>query len=431
MGLKKMMVGLLGSVIAIGGFLEVATADLKFPMLVYRTGAYAPNGIPNADGFVDYYKMINARDGGIGGEKIVFPECETGYKTQVGVECYEKHKDGAMVFQPMSTGITYQLIPKASADGVTVYSTGYGRTSAKNGKVFKWIFNAPATYWDGASIAVRHILKQNMGNIKGKKIALVYHNSAYGKEPIRTLQVLAKKHGYKLILLPVDHPGQEQKATWLKIRKQRPNYVLMWGWGVMNQVAIKSAASIKFPMENFIGIWWSGSENDVLPAGAGAHGYKALTFNAPGTDYQVHKDIKKYVHDKGEASGDGSHFGTVLYNRGLFQAMVQVEAARVAQKIHGTSKITPAMYRDGMENVDLNAKRMEELGFKNFAPPFKNTCENHGGSGLAAVQQWDAKAKKWNMITEYMYGDAAVVNKLIAEDSTKYAKEQKIAMRCN
>ena len=50
-----MMVGLLGSVIAIGGFLEVATADLKFPMLVYRTGAYAPNGIPNADGFVDYY----------------------------------------------------------------------------------------------------------------------------------------------------------------------------------------------------------------------------------------------------------------------------------------------------------------------------------------------------------------------------------------
>ena len=58
-------------------------------------------------------------------------------------------------------------------------------------------------------------------------------------------------------------------------------------------------------MENFIGIWWSGSENDVLPAGQGAHGYKSLTFNAPGTNYQVHRDIKKYVHDKGEASGDG------------------------------------------------------------------------------------------------------------------------------
>ena len=83
MGLKKMMVGFLGSVIAIGGFLEVATADLKFPMLVYRTGAYAPNGIPNADGFVDYYKMINARDGGIGGEKIVFPDVKQDIKLKL------------------------------------------------------------------------------------------------------------------------------------------------------------------------------------------------------------------------------------------------------------------------------------------------------------------------------------------------------------
>ena len=92
--------------------------------------------------------------------------------------------------------------------------------------------------------------------------------------------------------------------------------------------------------------------------------------------------------------------------------MVQVEAARVAQKIHGTSKITAAMYRDGMEAVDLSAERMAEIGFKDFAPPFKNTCENHGGSGLAAVQQWDAKNKKWNMITEYMYGDADVGSKI-------------------
>ena len=110
---------------------------------------------------------------------------------------------------------------------------------------------------------------------------------------------------------------------------------------------------------------------------------------------------------------------------------LEVEAAVVAQKIHGTSKITPAMYRDGMEAVDLSAERMAELGFKDFAPPFKNSCENHGGSGLAAVQQWDAKAKKWSLITEYMYGDKSITEKLIAEDSAKYAAEQKIAERCN
>jgi branched-chain amino acid transport system substrate-binding protein len=90
MRIKQLLIGMTATVIAVSSYVEMAIADLKFPMLVYRTGAYAPNGIPNADGFVDYYKMINARDGGIGGEKILHPECETGYKTQVGVECYEK-----------------------------------------------------------------------------------------------------------------------------------------------------------------------------------------------------------------------------------------------------------------------------------------------------------------------------------------------------
>ena len=77
------------------------------------------------------------------------------------------------------------------------------------------------------------------------------------------------------MLLPVDHPGQEQKSQWLQIRREKPDYVIMYGWGVMNQVAVQEAANIRFNMENFIGIWWSGSENDVLPAGDAANGYKA------------------------------------------------------------------------------------------------------------------------------------------------------------
>ena len=31
-----------------------------FPVLVYRTGAYAPNGVPWANGKQDYLKLINA-----------------------------------------------------------------------------------------------------------------------------------------------------------------------------------------------------------------------------------------------------------------------------------------------------------------------------------------------------------------------------------
>src|SRR3546814_5493573 len=96
---------------------------------------------------------------------------------------------------------------------------------------------------------------------------------------------------------PVASPGLEQKATWLQIGRQfRPDWTLMWGWGVMNSTAIKEAAAVGYPMEKFIGIWWSGSENDVMPAGDAATGYKSLGFHAPGTDFPAIQDIRSEEH---------------------------------------------------------------------------------------------------------------------------------------
>ena len=409
-----------------------AMADLVIPNLSYRTGPYAAGGTPYADGFNDYFTLLNERDGGIGGEKVQVPECETAYNTEKGVECYEATKgNGALVYNPLSTGITYQLIPKVSADHISLYTPGYGRTSAANGKVFEWVFNYPANYWDGASVAITYLLEQNGGSLEGKKIALVYHNSAYGKEPIRTLTDLAKKHGFELTEIPVDHPGQEQKSQWLQIRREKPDYVLMWGWGVMNQVAVQEAANIKFPMENFIGIWWSGSENDVVPAGDGANGYKSLAMHGTGMDYPVYTDMKKYVLDAGKASGAGDQVGSVLYSRGMYAAMVIAEAARKAQEIAGTPAINATQMRDGFENLEITEARMVELGLPNFGQPFAATCADHGGPGAAMVQQWDATTKKWTLVTGFIAPDMEVLDPLVAEDSAAYAKEAGITERCN
>ena len=409
-----------------------AMADLVFPSLSYRTGPYASGGIPFADGYADYFTLLNERDGGIGGVPARILECETGYNTEKGVECYESTKgEGSLVYQPLSTGITYQLIPKATADDIPIHSMGYGRTSAKNGDVFSHVFNYPANYWDGASGAVNYLLESNGNDISGKKIALVYHNSAYGKEPIRTLEELSKKHGFELLPLAVDHPGQEQKSQWLQIRRERPDFVLMWGWGVMNQVAIQEAANIRYPMENFIGIWWSGSENDVLPAGDAANGYKALTFHGVGSDFPVFDDIQKYVVDAGKAAGAGDQIGTVLYNRGLYAAMLAAEAAKTAQGIHGTAEITPAMMRDGMEALEINEAKMAELGLPNFGPIFNVSCGNHGGDALVGVTQWDASAGTWSLISEFKPTDGEIIGALIDEDSAAYAAENNIGSNCN
>ena len=111
--------------------------------------------------------------------------------------------------------------------------------------------------------------------------------------------------------------------------------------------------------------------------------------------------------------------------------MLASEAVRAAQKIHGVSDITPAMMRDGMENLKIDQARRTEMGFENFTSEINVSCENHGGPGLGAIQQWDANSGTWSLITDFVGSDRAVVDALIEEDSSAYAAENNIADQCS
>jgi branched-chain amino acid transport system substrate-binding protein len=397
--------------------------EIFIPLLVYRTGPYAPSGIPIANGFVDYFSLLNERDGGINGVKIAWEECETQYDTKQGVECYERLKGkGSALVNPYSTGITYQLIPKAPVDKVPVFSMGYGMSASSDGRWFPWVFNFPTNYWSQASAVVRYIGQQEGGleKLKGKKIVHIYHNSPYGKEANPTLEDLSKKYQFELTMLAVDHPGQEQKSTWLQVRRINPDWIFMSGWGVMNQVAVKEASAINFKMDRFIGNWWSATEADVVPAGDGAKGYRGATFHAPGTAFKVHQDITKYVYDKGKGAGKKEAMGEALYNRGVVNAMYAAEAIRTGMKGAKTAPTTEQI-RWGFENLNLTDKRLDEMGMKGFTHALKVTCEDHEGSGPIRIQQWDGQ--KWTLVSDWIAPMKEVVRPKIEAAAVEEAKK--------
>ena len=405
-----------------------------FPVLSYRTGAYAPNGAPYANGYVDYLKLVNARDGGINGVKATFEECETAYATDRGVECYERLKGkgptGATVFQPLSTGITFALTEKAPVDKIPLITSGYGRSESAEGRVFKWNFILGGTYWTAADILVQHVAKVNGGadKLKGKKIALIYHDSPYGKEPIPLLQERSKLHGFDLTLIPVTHPGVEQKAAWLQVRQQRPDYVFLWGWGVMNSTALKEAVATGYPREKMFGVWWAGAEPDVVPAGDGAKGYNALNFQAGAGKGKVHADILKMLHDKGQGTGPREEVGTVLYNRGLVHAFYAVEGVRRAQEKYGKKPLTGEQARWGYENLAIDDKRIKAAGFEGYMVPISTSCADHMGTpNMARIQTWDGK--EWKYTTDWYTADMSIIKPMVDQAARKYAAEKKIEFR--
>lgn len=434
MKLKRSLVSIATALAGFAALTAVPAAQAQeqfVPLLVYRTGQFAPLGIPWADGKQDYLKLVNAR-GGINGVKIGFEECETAYDTAKGVECYERLKakgGGAAGFDPQSTGITFAVTDKAPGDKMPIVTVGYGLSQSANGTVFEWNFPLLGNYWTAADSIIQDILKKEKGSLKGKKIALVYHDSPYGKEPIPLLQKRAEKEGFQLLLLPVTAPGVEQKSTWLQVRQQRPDYVLLWSAGVMTPTAVREAQATNFPREKMYAVWWAGSDHDVKDIGSGAKGYNTVTIHNTAERDKVHDDVKAMLYDKGQGTAsDPNELGAMAHTRGMVIAMLQVEAIRAAQERFGKGKpVTPEQVRWGLENLNLTQERLNELGFGKILRPVKTSCENHLGTDWSRIAQWDGA--KWKVVSDWYQADRSMVEPLVKEYADKYAKEKSVTVR--
>jgi branched-chain amino acid transport system substrate-binding protein len=407
-----------------------AMSQQFIPILSYRIGPYAAGGSGYFGGAIAYFNLVPAT-GGIHGVKLTWEECETEYNAARGVECYERLKKkngGASTVEPLSTGIAYGLIDRVAQDKIPMTTFGYGLGASADGNVFRWVFPLGTTYWDQVAAMVAYLEQKEGGaaKLKGKKIAYLYHDSAYGKEPIGTLDALAAKDGFEALKIPITPPGTTQESVWLQVRQQKPDYVILWGFGVMNPVALKTAAKVGYPREKIIGVWWAGSEEDVIPAGSAAKGYVSAAFSAPGTSFPVMQDIKTKVYGAGNGNlEDKSRIGSIYHTRGVVYGILITEAIRNAQAKYGKGKLmTPEQVRWGLEHINLTDARIKELGATGMFPPVKTSCADHEGSGMVKFQVWDGSAFK--PVTGFIAGDRALVRKLVEEAATKYAAEKKI-----
>ncbi|MBC7452199.1 MAG: ABC transporter substrate-binding protein [Massilia sp.] len=424
---------LLGAAL-LGAFGQTFAADQFVALPSYRVGSYAAGGSGIYGGAIDYFNLVNA-NGGVNGVKILWEECETEYNPSRGVECYERLKTkngGATLVDPLSTGIAYGILDRLATDKIPMTMLGYGRSDAANGKVFPYIFPLITSYYNQAAGMIKYLADKNGGyaKLKGKKIAYLYHDSPFGKEPLPVLEAQAKQYGFDLVKIAVAPPGNEQQSQWLQIRQANPDQVILWGWGVMNSVAIKTAQRNGFPREKILGVWWAGSEEDTVPSGDAAKGYSAMTFNTPG-NYPLIDDIRKKVYATGKGNlAEQSRIGSVYHMRGMTLGVLWVEAIRTAQEKYGKGKVmTGEQVRWGLEHLDINEARQKTLGVFGMFPTVKTSCDDHEGSGAVKVQQWDGA--KWVAITpNWIVGDKALTRKLLEASSLAYAAEKNITPAC-
>jgi branched-chain amino acid transport system substrate-binding protein len=373
-----------------------------------RTGPTQIVGVVICPAIQDYIDLVNSK-GGVEGYRIKYNELDNEYKVPQAVEEYQRQKQmGAVSMLIYGTPQAQALNQKLAEDKIPGTSPGFGISASADGARFPYLFPVAATYWSQAAGAIQFIKDKLDGNLKGKKIAYVYYDNPAGHEPLPILEDLQKIEGFELRSFAVPPPGVEMGAQVLDIaQRYRPDFVINHLFGRSPSVAIKEYKRAGYPLSKVMGLVWASAEADIVAAGGWqvAEGYHTLQFAGAGDDYPVRQEIKAMYKAQGKEPPKGMD-DSVIYNRGILNAALHVEAIRNALKANGGKLPTGTDVKNGFEAI-------HDFTLGGLVPPLKVTATDHEGGGWVQIfQVKDGKfAKETDWFRAYPEVVAAAVKK--------------------
>jgi branched-chain amino acid transport system substrate-binding protein len=367
-----------------------------------RTGPTQIVGIRLCPAVQDYIALVNSK-GGVEGFKLKAPEIDNEYKVPPAVEAYERQKqEGSVSMMLYGTPQVQALNQKLEEDHIPSTSPGFGISASADGGRFPYLFPIAATYWSQGAAAIKFAKDKLGGDLHGKKIAYVYYDNPAGHEPLPILEDLQKSEGFELRTFAVPPPGVEMGAQVLDITQRfKPDFVIDHLFGRSPSVAIKEYKRAGFPLSKVLGLVWASAEADIDAAGGWgvAEGYHTLQFAGAGDDYPVRREIKAMYKAQGKEPPKEMD-DTVIYNRGLLQAALHVEAIRNAIKANGGKKPTSEEVKKGFESI-------HDFTLDGLVPPLQISGTDHEGGGW--VQIFQAKGGKFVKETEWFRAYPEVV----------------------
>ncbi len=383
--LSRTMLGLAAGMaagLALAGTAAAQSKELLLGAQCDRTGPTQIVGVVICPAQQDYISLINSK-GGIDGWKLEYNEIDQQYKVPPAVEAYERQKQmGAVSMMIYGTPQTVALNERLERDHMPTTSPGFGIAAGADGVRFPYLFPIAATYWSQGAAAVKFVKDQLGGNLQGKKIAYVYYDNPAGKEPISIIEALQKTEGFELRTFAVPPPGVEMGAQILDItQRYRPDFVIAHLFGRSPSVMIKGFKGAGYPLSKAIGLVWASAEADIAAAGGWgvAEGYHTMQFAGAGDDYPVRQEIKA-MYKKDGKDPPKEMDDTVIYNRGLLNAALHVEAIRHALAVTGGNKPTGEDVKKGFEQI-------HDFTLGGLVPPLQVTPTDHEGGGWVQVFQ--------------------------------------------
>jgi branched-chain amino acid transport system substrate-binding protein len=395
--------------------LASAADPVKFGLCYDITKIYVAAVPQLAQAVKDYADLLNSR-GGLEGHPIEVTLQDHGNEPQRGIDCYERLKrEGTMVFDFFSTPVSRAVLPRIMQDGNILVQPMVGRGDAVDGEVFKWVFPMAPTYWGQAANIISYLKKQAGGNLQNKKVAFLYLDTPFGREPVPVFEALKRLERFEFQTFPFPVPGNDQSAAFTQIRRFQPDWIILWSFSPLNPITFREMQRNGIPIEKMVTVNWI-NEVDISNFGAAAaKGLKRSTVVVGGADHPLVKDIIRELYDKGKGNGDRKMVADSYYNTGLAVYTSVFEGVRLAIKTQGWP-LTPEKIRQGMHQI-------KNFDAKGFMAPITITPTDHGGGGKTRIDMWDGT--KWVAQTDWFADYTGLVGTLVKANSADFAKSNK------
>ena len=284
------------------------------------TGVFAFAGIGIHAGISDYVKIINDQ-GGIKGRKLRYVPEDTAYKVDVSVAAFKKitSQNKVNLYYGDSTGFSKTINPELDRMNSILMAGASFATELNDPAKYPNQFLVGPDYTEMFGILLRHIAKEK----PGAKVAFVYSDTEFGRDPIAKSKEVAQKLGLSVAIELMTPPGSVDVSTEvIKLRRANPDYTIFHGYVLAPIPEFVMQAKSMGMKSKFMGTFWTMDNSTVMKMGEAADGFMGVM------PYRYYYDTSAKAPMLEKIRQMRPEYQSTAYMQGFLAAMLFTEAAK-------------------------------------------------------------------------------------------------------
>ena len=279
--------------------------------------AFAGQGIHA--GITDYVKIVNDQ-GGIKGRKLRYVPEDTAYKVDASVAAFKKitSQNKVNFYYGDSTGFSKTINAELNRAGNILMTGASFATELNDPAKYPAQFMLGPDYTEMFGILLRYIAKEK----PGAKVAFVYSDTEFGRDPIASSRAVAEKLGLKVATEIMTPPGSVDVSTEVIIAPRRSDYTIFHGYVLAPIPEFVGQGKRMGLKTQYMGTFWTMDNSTVMQMGEDAEGFMGVMPYRYYYDQAADAPMLKKIREM------RPQYQSTGYMQGFLAAMLFTEAAK-------------------------------------------------------------------------------------------------------